>query len=81
MAGMTLSRIRRAFPKRNAGEPREFHAVGRVVGVNADGSYQVRTNRSSIDVRCSAFASASVGDTVIALFTEDGRGYVIARKE
>lgn len=77
MADVTLSRVRKAFPKKQDSDSREFHAIGRVVGINADGSCQVAINRSTIDVRCAAFADVSVGDTAIVLFTEDGRGYAI----
>lgn len=52
---------------------------GSVKAVNADGSYSVRLNTSSVATRCTACHVASVGDRVAVVINTDGKSHVIGR--
>lgn len=53
--------------------------IGPVVAINADGSYQVRLNKSDVTTRCEKYCAASTGD-VVAVSVEKGRCRAIARR-
>ena len=62
-----------------AGNDADCHIWGNVKEVNADGSYQVRLNTSSVSARCTNACDAKVGDRVLVTVRRDGRAVAIAR--
>lgn len=64
------------FPEK---EGRDAHVYGSVKSVNADGSYEVRLNASSVTTRCVACCTASVGDRVLVLVKANGRCDAVGR--
>lgn len=62
-----------------AGNDADCHIWGNVKEVNADGSYQVRLNTSSVSARCANACDAKVGDRVLVTVRRDGRAVAVAR--
>lgn len=60
-------------------KPRDSHVYGRVESVNADGSYEVKLNASSVTARCSACCTASAGDRVLVVIKADGKCAAVGR--
>lgn len=57
----------------------DSHVYGRVVGVNADGSYQVQLNASSTTTRCVNCCTANIGDRVAVTIKANGKCDAIGR--
>ena len=77
MYAPTLDDVADAFgfpAKRPPSEP----CYGMVAAVNADGSYQVRLNASSVTTRCANCCTAAVGDRVLVA-NMDGKCAAIGR--
>lgn len=61
-------------------EGKDTHAWGRVKSINADGSYEVRLNSSSVTTRCTKGCTANAGDWVLVLIKANGKCDAIARR-
>lgn len=57
----------------------DAHLWGSVKSVNADGSYEVQLNASSVTTRCAAGCNASVGDRVLVCIMANGRCAAISK--
>ena len=64
------------FPEKPSGDT---HTFGIVREVNADGSYQVQLNSSSVTTRCTACCEAGVGNRVLVLIMRSGHCVAIAK--
>lgn len=61
------------------GNESDYHTYGNVKSINADGSYQVQLNTSSVTTKCVRGCNASVGDRVIVVIRRDGQAIALAR--
>lgn len=57
----------------------DTHVFGVVQEINADKSYQVKLNTSTIATRATACCEAAVGDRVLVLIMANGRCAAIAK--
>lgn len=64
------------FPEQEGGDA---HVYGSVKAVNADGSYEVQLNASSVTTRCAPCCTALVGDRVLVLIKANGKCDAIGR--
>ena len=64
------------FPE---GRKQDEHVFGIVREVNADGSYQVQLNASSVTARATACCEAQVGSRVLVLIMRNGRCVATAK--
>lgn len=64
------------FPEQRGADA---HAYGRVVSINADGSYEVQLNRSAVTTKCAPCCSALVGDRVLVVIKANGKCDAIGR--
>ncbi len=78
MAGVTVDDVAAMMLPRN--KAREFHCWGVVESVNADGSYQVQLNDSSVTTRCAACVSAAAGSRVLVLVMANGQCVALAKR-
>lgn len=60
-------------------EGKDVHVYGSVRAINADGSYEVQLNASSVTTKCTACCTAIVGDRVLVCIKADGRCAAIGR--
>lgn len=64
------------FPDKDG---KDVHVYGSVRAINADGSYEVQLNASSVTTKCTACCTAIVGDRVLVCIKADGRCAAIGR--
>lgn len=57
----------------------DTHVFGVVQGINADKSYQVKLNSSTIATRATSCCEAAVGDRVLVLIMKNGRCVAISK--
>ncbi len=60
-------------------QKQDTHIIGTVQSVNADGSYQVALNKSSVTTKCMPFCDATVNSRVLVLVMKDGKCAAIAK--
>lgn len=76
---VTNDRAAKALGFSSQPECSDLHVFGSVKSINADGSYQVQLNTSSVTTRCAKLCNASVGDRVLVVIMRNGRAAAIAR--
>ena len=77
MTKISLDSIADAFGMRTKPDA-DVHVYGTVQAINADKSYQVRFDGSSVNTRAAAMCGASVGDRVLCV-VHDGQAAAIGR--
>ena len=79
MAQATVKMAARALRLDGAKARREYHSLGPVKSVNADGSCRVLLDGANVSTRCAKGCPASVSDRVLVLVMSDGRCVAICK--